>query len=74
MVKMENEKNKKLNIKEFMGYVHENFHVSGEASRLIENVLKYAGIEEPEKRHDFLCFVLDGTIGLTEEEIGRISL
>ena len=72
---MENVKTKsnKLNINGFMDYVRENFSVSAEAQRLIENTLKYAGIEEPENRHDILCFLLDGTIGLTEEEIGMIE-
>ena len=68
------EVNKKLDINGFMNYVRENFTVSAAAQRLIENTLKYAGIEEPEKRHDILCFLLDGTIGLTEEEIGMIAL
>lgn len=70
---MEGTKNK-LDIHGFMNYVRENYSVSGEAQRLIENTLRYAGIEAPEKRHDILCFLLDGTIGLTEEEIGMISL
>lgn len=73
---MENVKTEKtkIGINDFMNYVRENYNVSGEAQRLIENALRYAGIEEPEKRHDILCFLLDGTIGLTEEEIARISL
>jgi hypothetical protein len=72
---VQDEKGRKvMKIKEFMDYVRENFIVSAEAERLIENALRYAGIEAPEKQHDILCFLLDGTIGLTEEEISRISL
>ena len=61
-----------LSIQDFMDYIRENFSISPEAKRLIENALRYAAIAEPEDRHDILCFLLDGTIGLTEEEIGMV--
>ena len=63
----------KISMQEFMDYVRDNFAVSGESQRLIENALRYAGTKEPEMQHDILCFLLDGTIGLTEEEIGMIA-
>lgn len=61
-----------LSIQDFMDYVRENFSISPEAQRLIENALKYAAVSEPEERHDILCFLLDNTIGLTEEEIAMV--
>lgn len=55
---------------EVMTYIEENFDISGEASRLISNILCYAEeIEDGGERHHFLCDMLDGTIGLSEREI-----
>ena len=62
----------KMSIQDFMDYIRENFSISPEAQRLIENALKYAAVSEPEERHDILCFLLDGTIGLTEKEIALV--
>lgn len=59
-----------MNRAETMEYIEKNFDISGEAGRLITNILSYAeGIEDGGKRHRFLCEMLDGTIGLSEREI-----
>lgn len=55
---------------EVMTYIEENFDISGEAGRLISNILCYAEeIEDGGERHRFLCNMFDGTIGLSEREI-----
>ena len=64
-----------LNRAEFIAYVEENFDVSGEYGRLLNNVLIYAENSiEPENQHAFLCDMLEGTIGLSEAEIRKINL
>jgi hypothetical protein len=53
----------------------ENFNISGEAARLINNILNYAedqGFTENEL-YLYLCAMLDGTIGLTDNEIKKAS-
>lgn len=55
----------------FYDYIQTNFNIGGDASRLIRNILNYAeGMERGEK-YNFLCAILDGTIGLTDDEIKR---
>ncbi len=55
---------------EILDYIDENFNVAVEARRLIENILIYADIFCAEdEEFDFLCKMLEGTIGLTREEI-----
>lgn len=57
---------------EVMTYIEENFDISGEAGRLISNILCYAEeIADENDRHLFLCDMLDGTIGLSEREIRK---
>lgn len=65
-----------MNREEFMEYVEENFNISSEAMRLIDNILYYVeiqGVEENEQ-YKMLCLLLDGTIGLSDREIRKISL
>ena len=65
-----------MNREEFMEYIRENFNISGEAKRLINNILYYVelqGVEEDEQ-YIMLCRMLDGTIGLSDNEIKEISL
>lgn len=66
---------KKMNRKEFYDYIHDSFAVSGEFSRLLDNVLQF--IEEncpSERQHDVLLSLLDGTIGLSDEEISKVHM
>ena len=64
-----------MNIEEFMNYLSENFSISGEASRLIYNILIYAKIHiEPIEQYEFLSEMFEGTIGLSDREIRKINL
>lgn len=61
---------------EFMNYISENFDISIEAHRLINNILNYIafqGVDEDEQ-YNMACALLDGTIGLTDAEIRKICL
>lgn len=61
---------------EFIQYTMYNFEVSGEFIRLLDNVLQFVadmGMEEDDA-HRFLCTLLDGTIGYSENEIKQINL
>lgn len=61
--------------KEFVQYIQENFNISGEASRLIDNVLYYVEKNVPKgDQYNALRFLLDGTIGLENEEIRKINM
>lgn len=66
----------KMNRKETMAYIQEHFSCSGEALRLIDNILSFVetqGVDE-EEQFFLLRALLDGAIGLTSDEIGKISL
>ena len=59
-----------MNRSEALDYIRENFSISGEAGRLIANILQYAeAVEDENERYLFLCEMLDGTIGLSDREI-----
>lgn len=65
-----------MNREEFMEYVRENFNISCEARRLIDNILSFVEntyFDESEQ-YKVLCELLDGTIGLSDNEIMRICL
>ena len=61
-----------VNKSKFMDYITDNFNISGEAFRLIDNILTYAERLERDKQYDFLREMLDGTIGLTDTEIRSV--
>jgi hypothetical protein len=61
---------------EFIQYTTDNFEVSIEFIRLLDNVLQFVegmGMEEDDA-HRFLCALLDDTIGYSENEIKQINL
>ena len=61
--------------KEFLQYIFDNFDVAGEFTRMLVNVIGYAqGFEAPEEGLDFLCDMLDGTIGIRQDEIRQLKL
>lgn len=61
--------------KEFLQYIFDNFDVAGEFTRMLVNVIGYAqGFEDPEEGLDFLCDMLDGTIGIGQDEIRQLKL
>lgn len=65
-----------MNENEFMDYIRENFNTTGAEQRLIDNILYYVkclGIDGDEQ-YLILSALLDGTIGLSDNEIKQICL
>ena len=62
--------------KDFVNYVQENFDVSIEFLRLLDNVLNYAELQgwDEDEVYGYLDFMLDCGIGLTNQEIKQIVL
>lgn len=59
----------------FMTYLRENFTLSIEAQRIIEEILRYAaGCEDEEDAQNFLCDMLCGTIGVEVQEVKMFHL
>lgn len=58
-----------------MEYITTNFSLSGEAQRIIDNILYYVELQDldEDQQYNMLSSLLDG-IGLTDEEIKRIVL
>ena len=54
-------------------YIIQNFTISGEAGRLLDNILRYVETLPKDNREHALMQLLDGTIGLTEEEIRNLA-
>lgn len=65
-----------MNREEFEQYIHENFNISGEAGRLINNILIFVEENYPEENEQYnvLCDLLDGTIGLSDNEIKKVYM
>lgn len=65
-----------MNREEFMEYIRENFNISCEARRLINNILLFVEntYSDEIEQYKALCDLLDGTIGLSDNEIMRICL
>ena len=64
-----------MDTQEFLDYVSENFDISGEAYRLIGNIVSYIAqnfIDEDDQ-YNAACALLDGTIGLTDNELRQIA-
>lgn len=61
---------------EFKEYVVENFNISGESHRLISNILEFVETRfcDEDEQYNALCDLLDGTIGLSDNEIKQINL
>ena len=57
-------------------YILDNFSISGEAGRLIDNILEFVDnyySNDAEEQFRALHFLLDG-IGLEEEELKRVKM
>ncbi len=65
-----------MNREQFYNYILENFNISGEARRLIDNILQFveAHYTEENEQYNALCSLLDGTIGLTDNEIKKVYM
>ncbi len=61
---------------QFINYVREEFNVSVEFLRLLDNVLHYAELQgwDEDDVYQYLDFMLDCNIGLTNQEIKQIIL
>lgn len=61
---------------EFKQYIVDNFNISGEAHRLIGNILDFVqeNYTDENEQYNALCSLLDGTIGLTDNEIKKVYL
>lgn len=64
-----------MNEREFMQYIFDHFDVAGEFTRMLVNVIGYAqGFDDPDEGLDFLCDMLDCTIGIRQDEIRQLKL
>lgn len=61
---------------QFYNYILENFSISGDAGRLIDNILQFveSHYTEENEQYNVLCSLLDGTIGLTDNEIKKVYM
>ena len=62
-----------MNREQFYQYILDNFSISGEAGRLINNILHFVeeNYTEENEQYRVLCDLLDGTIGLSDMEIRK---
>lgn len=65
-----------MNREEFYNYILDNFNISGEAGRLINNILGYVekNFSNENEQYNILCDLLDCTIGLTDDELKMICM
>ena len=65
-----------MNRQEFYDYILENFKISEEATRFISNILYFVGNNyfTESDQYNALCELLEGTIGLSDEEIKQVCL
>lgn len=65
-----------MNRQQFVDYMRDNFNVSVEFLRLLDNVLHYAELQgwDDDDVYNYLDFMLDCNIGLTQPEIKHIVL
>lgn len=72
----ESEELSSMDREQFYNYLLENFTISGEAGRLIDNILQFVESHYPEENEQYnaLCSLLDGTIGLTDNEIKKVYM
>ena len=72
----ETETNGYMNREQFYQYILDNFSISGEAGRLINNILHFVEENHTEENEQYmaLCDLLDGTIGLSDAEIKKVYM
>ena len=65
-----------MNREQFYQYILDNFSISGEAGRLIHNILYFVenNYTEENEQYRVLCDLLDGTIGLSDAEIKKVYM
>ena len=72
----ETETNGYMNREQFYQYILDNFSISGEATRLINNILHFVeeNYTDENEQYRALCDLLDGTIGLSDAEIKKVYM
>lgn len=72
----ETETNGYMDREQFYQYILDNFSISGEAGRLINNILHFVEENYTEENEQYmaLCDLLDGTIGLSDAEIKKVYM
>lgn len=66
-----------MNREEFYNYILENFQIDGATARLINNILIFVENNYPvefNQQYDILAELLDGTIGITSDELKRVCM
>lgn len=65
-----------MNREEFYQYILDNFIISGECARMLDNILAFVESHYPEENEQYnaLCELLDGTIGLSDNEIRKVYM
>ena len=54
-----------------MEYIRKNFTLSGEAFRLISNIIQFVACQTEDEQPMLLWALLDGTIGIERDELLR---
>ena len=54
-----------------MEYIRKNFTLSGEAFRLISNIIQFVACKTEDEQPMLLWALLDGTIGIERDELLR---
>ena len=72
----ETETNGYMNREQFYQYILDNFNISGEAARLINNILHFVeeNYTDENEQYKALCDLLDSTIGLSDAEIRKVYM
>lgn len=72
----ESEELESMNREQFYNYILKNFSISETVGRLIDNILRFVESHYPEENEQYnvLCSLLDGIIGLTDNEIKKVYM
>ena len=72
----ETETNGYMNREQFYQYILDNFNISGDAARSINNILHFVeeNYTDENEQYKALCDLLDGTIGLLDVEIRKVYM
>ncbi|MDO5397547.1 MAG: hypothetical protein Q4G33_06425 [bacterium] len=72
----EDDNSPKMGRQQFFDYIQQNYDISGEAMRLVDNILYYIETIDltPDEQYDALYSLLDGVIGLSEDELKNVRM
>lgn len=76
VIKINKKEGFKMNREEFLNYINNNFNISNEAYRLIDNILDFVQCNYTEENEQYIALssLLNGSIGLTDNEIKQVLL